>query len=137
MANNNSMPINGRIVDLEGRPVPGVVVKVESVQVPKEGDLTSWIEAVKKGEPPWTVYRYIDHEVKVPENARHETTTDQDGRFRIEALVPGLGARTFVWDIYKGDKIYVPTNRKATAHEVKPGEALDVGDVAVKVFRPN
>ena len=53
------VPITGRIVDLEGRPVAGVSVKVDGCQGPKTGDLTPWIEAVKKGEPPWIAYGHI------------------------------------------------------------------------------
>ena len=51
------VPITGRIVNLEGQPVAGVLVKVESVLVPKSDDLTPWIVGVKGGEPPWVAAR--------------------------------------------------------------------------------
>ena len=54
------VPITGRIVDLEGQPVAGVSVKVGGVQGSKSGDLTAWIEAIKKGEPPWIAYPHIE-----------------------------------------------------------------------------
>ncbi len=82
------VPINGRIVDLEGRPVAGVSVTVASVQGPKTGDLTPWIEGVKKGDPPWIAYRHLGDQVKVPDAVHREATTDQDGRFRFEGLGP-------------------------------------------------
>ena len=80
------MPITGRIVDLEGQPVAGVSVKVGDVSGPSSGDLTPWIEAVQKGEPPWIAYGHLSAEVKLPDSVRREATTDQDGRFRFEGL---------------------------------------------------
>ena len=61
------VPISGRIVDLEGRPVAGVSVKVNAVNGPKTGDLTAWIDGVKKGEPPWIAYQHLGADVKIPE----------------------------------------------------------------------
>ena len=99
------VPINGRIVDLEGRPVAGVSVKVESVRIPKSDDLTPWLEGVKKGEPPWVVARHIDWERKAPETAAREATTDADGRFRLA----GFGAERAVSLGFRGDTIAYTT----------------------------
>jgi 5-hydroxyisourate hydrolase-like protein (transthyretin family) len=85
-ATTADVPITGRIVNLEGQPVAGVSIKVGGVSAPSSGDLTDWIEAVKKGEPPWIAYSHIGAEVKLPENVRREATTDRDGRFRFEGL---------------------------------------------------
>jgi len=100
------VPINGRIVDLEGRPVAGVSVKVEQFQGPKGDDLTPWIDAVKKGgrlgiNYSDTPYRHIDFAVKIPENARRKATTDKDGRFRLE----GLGGERVVDLAIRGDTV--------------------------------
>jgi len=100
-AETKDVPINGRIVDLEGRPVTGVSVKVGGVQGPKTGDLTAWIEGVKKGEPPWIAYRQLGADVKIPEAFRREVTTDNDGRFRFE----GLGRERVVELTIKGDTV--------------------------------
>jgi beta-lactamase regulating signal transducer with metallopeptidase domain len=78
--------ITGRVVDLEGRPVAGVSVKVGDMRIPKRGDLSPWLEAVNRGEPPWTTYTHIDPTAKAPEPAQREATTDNDGRFRLEGL---------------------------------------------------
>ncbi|HKI17278.1 MAG TPA: M56 family metallopeptidase, partial [Isosphaeraceae bacterium] len=55
------VPITGRIVDLEGRPIRGVTVLVGSVTKAKEGDLGPWLEAMRRGGPPsWVAYRLLD-----------------------------------------------------------------------------
>jgi hypothetical protein len=40
--------IRGRILDLQGRPVAGAKVRIgDTLYVPKKGDLTAWIAALK------------------------------------------------------------------------------------------
>ncbi|SIO61105.1 Signal transducer regulating beta-lactamase production, contains metallopeptidase domain [Singulisphaera sp. GP187] len=77
------MPITGRIVDLEGRPIPGVTVQVDSISKAKGGDLTPWLEAVRRGEPPWAAYRHLEEDKEKPSD---NAETDPQGRFRIEGL---------------------------------------------------
>ena len=88
------VPITGRIVDLEGRPIAGVTVQVTQVTKAKGDDLTPWLEGVLQGEPPWTVYKHLDREPNetLREKKLLEAATDQQGRFRIE----GLGAEKVV-----------------------------------------
>jgi protocatechuate 3,4-dioxygenase beta subunit len=87
------MPITGRVVDLEGRPVAGSTVQVTQITKPKAGDLDAWLEAVKRGEPPWTAYSHLNAEPPIkPEEERLTATTDAQGRFRID----GLGAEQIV-----------------------------------------
>jgi protocatechuate 3,4-dioxygenase beta subunit len=83
------VPITGRIVDLEGRPIPGVTIQVDSTYKAKGGDLTPWLEAARRGEPPWVAYRHIEED---KENRSGKAETDAQGRFRIE----GLGAEKVV-----------------------------------------
>jgi hypothetical protein len=83
------VPITGRIVDLEGRPVPGVTVQIDSINKAKGGDLTPWLEAVRRGEPPWVAYRHLEED---KEKLSAKAETDSQGRFRLE----GLGAETCV-----------------------------------------
>jgi beta-lactamase regulating signal transducer with metallopeptidase domain len=80
-----SVPITGRIVDLEGRPIPGITVKVVEISKAKGGDLTPWLEAVRRGEPPNVAYGRIEAD---GEEHRGKAETDAQGRFRLE----GLGA---------------------------------------------
>jgi beta-lactamase regulating signal transducer with metallopeptidase domain len=104
-ATTADVPITGRIVNLEGQPVAGVSVKVGGVQGSKSSDLTPWIEAIKKGEPPWIAYPHISADVKIPENVRREATTDKDGRFRFE----GLGRERVVGLTIQGDSVAFTT----------------------------
>jgi beta-lactamase regulating signal transducer with metallopeptidase domain/protocatechuate 3,4-dioxygenase beta subunit len=95
------VPIVGRIVDLEGRPVPGVRVKIEGYRCPKSGHLDEWLAGVKTGSPPWVTANVIDWEKRIPENATKEAVTNEDGRFRLE----GVGAERNVELELRGDPI--------------------------------
>jgi RNA polymerase sigma factor (sigma-70 family) len=95
------VPITGRIVDLEGRPVPGVAVRIEEMTRPKGDNLDAWLAGVKKGEPPWDAYGHlINEEIKVDKD-RVAATTDKDGRFRLD----GLGGERVVELRFQGDSI--------------------------------
>ena len=104
------VPINGRIVDLEGRPVAGVSVKTGSYRTPKSGDLTRWLDGVKRGEPPWVVAAHVEWSKEAPATAMHEATTDRDGRFRLE----GLGAERVVQLTLQGATVAATTIEVAT-----------------------
>ena len=81
------MPITGRIVNLEGRPVAGASVQITQITKPKGANLDAWIEAVKRGEPPWTAYKHLTDEPPIkPEERRPTATTDDQGRFRFEGI---------------------------------------------------
>lgn len=86
------VPISGRIVDLEGRPIAGVSVRIRDFRTPKSGDLSTWLVGIKRGEPPWIAGQHIDWNRKAPAASVREATTDADGRFRLE----GLGAECLV-----------------------------------------
>ena len=95
------VPITGRIVDLEGKPIAGVAVKLDSVQGATSGDLTPWIEALKRGEPPWIAYKHIERSVDIAKNVLREAITDKDGRFRFD----GLGAEHVVGLTIQGETV--------------------------------
>jgi beta-lactamase regulating signal transducer with metallopeptidase domain/protocatechuate 3,4-dioxygenase beta subunit len=81
------MPITGRIVDLEGRPVAGASVQITQITKPKGDKLDSWIESVKRGEPPWIAYNHLIYEPPITPEARRPTaTTDAQGRFRLDGI---------------------------------------------------
>src|SRR5262249_23637081 len=92
------VPITGRIVDLEGRPIPGVTVQVDSTYKAKGGDLTPWLEAVRRSEPPWVAYRHLEEDKEKPSG---KAETDAQGRFRIE----GLGAEKVVYLFIEGPTV--------------------------------
>jgi hypothetical protein len=86
-------PIHGRVVDLEGRPVSGVRVRVIEQNTPKEGqDLGPWLEAVKKGLR--TTYRELGGELPGYEEGTSPPPilSDADGRF----VVRGVGRERIV-----------------------------------------
>jgi beta-lactamase regulating signal transducer with metallopeptidase domain len=82
------VPVTGRVIDLEGRPVGGVRVTVQSVYPAKGNDLTAWLDSVKKGEPPWIAAKFIEFGKELSKDATRTATTDKDGRFRLERLGP-------------------------------------------------
>ena len=104
------VPITGRIVDLEGQPVAGALVKTGSMLTPKSGDLGPWLDGVRKGEPPWVAVNHVDYDAKTPDNTERQATTDNDGRFKLE----GIGAERVVALELQGAQIAITTIEVAT-----------------------
>ena len=84
------VPIHGRVVDLEGKPVAGVNVRLLQVREPKDGqNLSPWLETIKSG-------AMINGQIEklgrtcpgVDDPADALVTTDRDGRFTFR----GIGA---------------------------------------------
>jgi len=82
-------PLEGRIVNLEGQPVPGVTVQLHQVNVTESGDLGPYLAALRAGTPA----DEIDDATKPSMGFGHEAmrtanraTTDADGRFRLERV---------------------------------------------------
>ncbi|REK17450.1 MAG: hypothetical protein DWQ37_06580 [Planctomycetota bacterium] len=90
----DGVPIAGRVLDLEGRPLAGVHIKPGTIQTPLGDDLSDWIEAVKQGEPPWTAANRLRRSGLPWEGTglADELTTDADGRF----VLRGIGAERTV-----------------------------------------
>ena len=127
------VPITGRVVDLEGRPVVGVSVTVDNFRAPKTGDLTPWLDGAKQGGPPQVAGRHIDWDKKAPEAATRQARTDRDGRFRVE----GLGAERVVSLTLQGDTIAQASIDVATrpmAPIVAPGFGNPYGPGAVTIY---
>jgi beta-lactamase regulating signal transducer with metallopeptidase domain/5-hydroxyisourate hydrolase-like protein (transthyretin family) len=87
----DSIPIEGRLLDLEGRPLQNVNVRVVEVNKPPGDDLSGWIDAVKDGQ--WAA-QAADGNIafaSIPDaepSLLPEVRTDHDGRFEL----PGIGA---------------------------------------------
>ena len=79
---SGDLPINGRLVDLEGRPVAGVIVRLHQVSLPLPEDAPA--------DTPESCARRIsiDGVPALPDGV----VTDRDGRFRIEGLGRDVGA---------------------------------------------
>ena len=75
--------VQGRILDLEGRPVAGATVGIKHVQMPPGGDLDVWIDAVKRlAKHPFGLEPARLRGGSPPAPA----TTGRDGRFTVAAL---------------------------------------------------
>ena len=75
-------PIEGRVVDAEGRPIAGVKVRTHNAWASPTEDLAAFIENVKsRGEAPWTGARPLKLVTYVA-----AATTDADGRFHLEGI---------------------------------------------------
>ena len=89
------LPIEGRIVNLEGRPVSGARVKAESIWSARKGPLSDWLPmaSAESFDAPW---EGLD---ELP--ATMTATTDADGRFRMA----GIGRDRLVRLILSGPTI--------------------------------
>ena len=80
-------PIRGKIIDLEGKPISGVTIRISAPTDGKEGSLDPWLAGIRAGEPPWTVHNKAGTTVEpqllhIPDKME----TDWDGRFEIRGL---------------------------------------------------
>src|SRR5205807_6519865 len=72
----DDVPIRGRVLDLEGRPIPGVAIDLGGLQ---QGDLKPWIEARLQGSYPDLPRRIGPQVLDGPASI----TTGQDGRLQL------------------------------------------------------
>jgi RNA polymerase sigma factor (sigma-70 family) len=73
-------PIEGRIVDLEGRPVAGARVKLEQVWFAREGQISDWLARAEDVgvQGPWRGLEPLPTTIAAK--------TDADGRFRLAGI---------------------------------------------------
>jgi RNA polymerase sigma factor (sigma-70 family) len=92
------VPISGRVLDGEGKPVAGAKVRVAGVDAYTGEDLSKMIEHFRlRGWPGGSEIRW---ESRLPEQA-NVSTTAADGRFRLA----GFGRERSVWLIVEGPAI--------------------------------
>ena len=86
----DDVPIEGRIVDLEGRPVAGASIRALDLFASTSGDLTGWLDKVRQygTKGPWQGLntRDLDYMPNVPGVA---ATAGPDGRFRLIGIGRG------------------------------------------------
>jgi RNA polymerase sigma factor (sigma-70 family) len=83
----DDVPIQGRILDLEGKPVAGATVRIDGhLYFPKNGDLTPWLEAIKTGKATPDLVHLTGlwspgYAALIP-----PVTTEADGKFTIKGV---------------------------------------------------
>src|SRR5262249_56218605 len=82
------VPIAGRVVDLQGKPIAGVSVQVRDVMIQQDGgDLKDFVEGLKKQQPhrpdrPTIWLR------PTPLGLTRPAVTGPDGKFRLTRITP-------------------------------------------------
>jgi RNA polymerase sigma factor (sigma-70 family) len=93
----DDVPIRGRVLDLEGKPVAGVRVRINDLEplnappmsVPSKGDLTAWLAALEaKKMDPWPAERAFFTGLSSPVLGLlfPSATTGADGRFQLRGV---------------------------------------------------
>ncbi len=83
----DDVPLTGRVLDLQGRPVAGVAVRVVAVMAPPRGDLVAWLkgaEGKSTGEF-WTEAHRLSLNFGGP-GTLPAAATGADGRFRLVGI---------------------------------------------------
>jgi hypothetical protein len=98
----HDVPIQGRVLNLEGKPVPGIHVRVLSVDKTWERNFDA-VFAARKSDPSGLshVSNFADSTIGYPTDWNPQSTTDADGRFTLT----GLGAERIVDLDLQGDMI--------------------------------
>jgi RNA polymerase sigma factor (sigma-70 family) len=86
----DDVPVRGRVLDLQGKPLAGVTVRVGSLTVPAGDDLTSWLEALRANPRDAAAIdaRFLEAELDFADSPGPfpEVVTDADGRFQLRGL---------------------------------------------------
>ncbi|WP_165250575.1 M56 family metallopeptidase [Paludisphaera soli] len=85
-AGAGAVPITGRIVDRQGRPVAGAMATIEGIRAPKQGDLAAWLEEARAGEDGSIAGRLLAEAGEAKALLGRRFATDADGRFRIDGI---------------------------------------------------
>jgi RNA polymerase sigma factor (sigma-70 family) len=105
----DDIPIQGRILDLEGRPVAGVAVRVTRVDTTAGEDLAEKVNAGKDFANYWRVLHHAPWS-----GTRATATTGKDGRFRVA----GIGRGRAAWLRIAGPTIEHQTVRVVTREKL-------------------
>jgi len=97
----DDVPVTGRLIDLEGRPISGVTVRVLQVDATPEGDLSPWLKEVARSEPGYRAFNHFARPLEASlASPIHPATTGPYGRFRLA----GFGRERLVSLLIQGPK---------------------------------
>lgn len=106
----DDLPIEGRVLDLEGRPIPGVRIQVGSLH---RGDLDAWIKGTLAKRYPQLPDRIGSELLGVSATS----ATEKDGRFRLS----GFGRDRVVFVHLRGDNVEASDFEIVTRLQLPPG----------------
>jgi RNA polymerase sigma factor (sigma-70 family) len=119
----DDVPITGRILDLQGKPIAGVQVRVEELCMPSTGDLTPWLDALQANKLDGMAiqHRFLES-VHVPPSANvfPAVVTDEQGRFQIR----GVGRERVVGITIEGPTIMRSHMGAAIRVRTRPGKPI-------------
>jgi RNA polymerase sigma factor (sigma-70 family) len=128
------LPVEGRVIDTEGKPVAGAIVAVNSVLAPAEGKLDEFLTGWKNE---WNdALRLINDRMYMPLESLHGGgKTDKDGKFALKGIgaeriavveVSGRGyAKATVYVVTRAGLDAAPINK--AAHDKIPAELRITG----------
>jgi hypothetical protein len=80
----DDIPITGRLIDLEGRPAPGITVRVIQLDATPGGDLSPWLEDVRRESDGYLTFNQFSKSLPVGLSSLiQRITTASDGTFRL------------------------------------------------------
>jgi len=121
-------PIEGRILDLEGRPVAGATISVKFIQSPPDGKLDAWIDEVRRlGKQPFG----LGFMAAPGPHAPFSATSGRDGRFRIDGMPKdGIATAAISGPGIETSEVYILTRDVPTIRVKKP----DLANVPMLVY---
>src|SRR5262249_18275667 len=125
----DDVPIDGRVVDLEGRPIRGVTVRVMGVNPMAKEDLSPWLAALAKKKDHKPIYQYRGTMLHPAMTELSKgVTTGADGKLRLT----GIGRERIVSLRFEGPTIeirdvYAMTRPGPTIHVIRQKEMPEFG----------
>src|SRR5262249_30689943 len=119
----DDVPINGRVLDLQGKPIAGVKGRVDELSVPKAGDLTPWLEALEANKlDGFNIEHRFLESASIAPSARlfPDIVTDAEGRFQIK----GVGRERVVGLTLEGPTIVRSHGGARVRVRTRPGKPI-------------
>lgn len=116
----DDMPIRGRILDLQGKPVAGAAVRVIGLRLPNKGDLAAFVAGLKASKDGYPVENRLLTQLDNPAITQlfASASTDKAGRFQMK----GFGRERIAIIEISGSTIETRQARVMT----RPGERIQL-----------